>query len=142
MGTIKTQTGLNIEAILLVEIPEGRIWFAQDRIVATDENNCMLNSADSAFDAANIIEKLKNQIVENSTEFVINRINPDHSLTEVLRSRSEERIKALYLLLSVCADTHICRHSLSMVSGFPISLLSLTMGTSTFFVTSTCFSSM
>ena len=52
------------------------------------------------------------------------------------------RIKALYLLLSVCADTHICRHSLSMVSGFPISLLSLTMGTSTFFVTSTCFSSM
>ena len=42
MGTIKTQTGLNIEAILLVEIPEGRIWFAQDRIVATDENNCML----------------------------------------------------------------------------------------------------
>ena len=97
MGTIKTQTGLNIEAILLVEIPEGRIWFAQDRIVATDENNCMLNSADSAFDAANIIEKLKNQIIENSTEFVINRINPDHSLTEVLRSRSEERIKALYL---------------------------------------------
>ena len=39
MSQIKTRSGLMIEAILLRETIVGSIWFAQDRLVATDKDN-------------------------------------------------------------------------------------------------------
>lgn len=96
MSTIKTRSGLMIEAILLRETIVGSIWFAQDRLVATDKDNVEIESNFSTFDIATIMDNLYGEIVKNTIEFVINRINPDHSLTEVGRSRSTERIKAMY----------------------------------------------
>ena len=96
MGTIKTHTGLMIEAILLRETIAGSIWFAQDRLIATDKDNVEIESNFSCFEVGNIMEALYSEIVKNTIEFVISRINPDHSLTEVARSRSNERIKAMY----------------------------------------------
>ena len=86
-----------IEAILLRETSVGNIWFAQDRLVATDKDNVEIESNFSTFDIAVIMNDLYGEIVKNTIEFVISRINPDHSLTEVGRSRSTERIKDMYL---------------------------------------------
>ena len=97
MSQIKTRSGLMIEAILLRETIVGSIWFAQDRLVATDKDNVEIESNFSTFDIAVIMDNLYGEIVKNTIEFVISRINPDHSLTEVGRSRSTERIKSMYL---------------------------------------------
>ena len=106
MGTIKTHTGLTIEAILLRETIAGSIWFVQDRLIATDKNNVEIESNFSSFDIANIMDNLYGEIVKSSIEFVVSRINPDYSLTELGRSKSIERIKTMYFeFLSLTPDS-------------------------------------
>ena len=97
MSQIETRSGLMIEAILLKETNGGKIWFAQDRLVATDKDNVEIESYASSFDIATIMSNLQMEIVKSSIEFVVNRINPDHSLTELGRSRSIEKVKTMYL---------------------------------------------
>lgn len=106
MGTIKTRSGLMIEAILLRETIVGSIWFAQDRLVATDKDNVEIESNFSTFDIATIMDNLYGEIVKSSIEFVVSRINPDYSLTELGRSKSIERIKTMYFeFLSLTPDS-------------------------------------
>ena len=97
MSKIQTRTGLTIEAILLKETNGGKIWFAQDRLVATDKDNVEIESNFSTFDMSVIMNNLQREIIKSSIEFVVNRINPDHSLTELGRSRSIEEVKTMYL---------------------------------------------
>ena len=105
MNKIQTRTGLTIEAILLKETIAGSIWFAQDRLIATDKDNVEIESNFSSFDIANIMNDLYGEIVKNSIEFVVSRINPDYSLTELGRSKSIERIKTMYFdFLSLTPD--------------------------------------
>ena len=105
MSQIQTRTGLMIEAILLRETIAGSIWFAQDRLIATDKNNVEIESNFSSFDIANIMDNLYGEIVKSSIEFVVSRINPDYSLTELGRSKSIERIKTMYFeFLSLTPD--------------------------------------
>ena len=86
-----------IEAILLRETIAGSIWFAQDRLIATDKDNVEIESNSSTFDIATIMDNLHREIIKSSIEFVVNRINPDFSLTELGRSRSIEKVKTMYL---------------------------------------------
>ena len=96
MSKIKTRNGVMIEAILLKETLTGSIWFAQDRIVATDTHDVEIESKLSSFDISNIMEVLNGELVKNTIDFVISRINPDHSLTEVYRCCSTEDAKDKY----------------------------------------------
>ena len=105
MSQIETRSGLMIEAILLRETSVGNIWFAQDRLIATDKDNVEIESNFSTFDIANIMDNLQREIIKSSIEFVVSRINPDYSLTELGRSKSIERIKTMYFeFLSLTPD--------------------------------------
>ena len=105
MSQIQTRTGLMIEAILLKETNGGKIWFAQDRLIATDEDNVEVEGYASSFDISTIMSNLQREIVKSSIEFVVSRINPDYSLTELGRSKSIERIKTMYFeFLSLTPD--------------------------------------
>ena len=67
MSTIKTRSGLMIEAILLRETSVGNIWFAQDRLVATDKDNVEIESNSSTFDIATIMDNLHREIIKSSS---------------------------------------------------------------------------
>ena len=63
MSLIKTKNGSVIEAILLEQTPSGRIWFAADCIIATNNKDEEISATYSLVDASVIMNNLRYEII-------------------------------------------------------------------------------
>lgn len=62
MSLIKTKDGSLVEGVLLEQTPSGRIWFAADCIIATNNSDEEINATYSKVDASVIMNNLRYEI--------------------------------------------------------------------------------
>ena len=64
--TIRTLKGLSVKARLVQEYPKGRLYYAQERLVITDNNNKEIES----LDVVELVTKIKDPFNSHSENFI------------------------------------------------------------------------
>lgn len=107
MSLIKTKNGSVIEAILLEQTPSGRIWFAADCIIATNNKDEEISATYSLVDASVIMNNLRYEIIMARKWYSIYLVTDSEERVFICRAFSEEEISDMYNALKVKNPTNI-----------------------------------
>ena len=107
MSLIKTKDGSLVEGVLLEQTPSGRIWFAADCIIATDNNDEEINATYSKVDASVIMNNLRYEIIMARKWYSIYLVTGSEERVFICRAFSEEEISDMYNALKVKNPSNI-----------------------------------
>ena len=107
MSLIKTKDGSLVEGVLLEQTPSGRIWFAADCIIATNNSDEEINATYSKVDASVIMNNLRYEIIMARKWYSIYLVTGSEERVYICRAFSEEEISDMYNALKVKNPSNI-----------------------------------
>ena len=107
MSLIKTKDGSLVEALLLEQTPSGRIWFAADCVIATNNNDEEINATYSTIDTSVIMNNLRYEIIMARKWYSVYLVTGTEERVFICRAFSEEEISDMYNALKVKNPTNI-----------------------------------